>query len=101
MKTNRTAKRIMIIVCTMMVLFSYSAVAFAAPDEPIQAVNNLRDFIYTLLSAIGVIMLIWGGVQIALSLKSHDPSQRSNALLFIAGALIVLFIEPIITFIQS
>lgn len=101
MKTNKTVQTVMLIICTIAVLFSYSAVAMAAPDEPIKAVNNLRDFIYALLQAIGVIMLIWGGVQIALSLKSHDPSQRSNALLFIGGALIVLFIQPIVTFIQS
>lgn len=101
MMKNMAVRRIAIVTCTLMVLFSCSAVALAAPDEPIQAVNRLRDFIYSLLSAVGVIMLVWGGVQIALSLKSHDPSQRANALLFIGGALIILFIQPIVTFIQG
>ena len=98
---RRTIQRIAIIVCAMMVLFSFTAVAFAAPDEPLKVVNNLTEFLYTLLRALGVILLIWGGVQIALSLKSHDPSQRANAIYFIGGAIIVFAIQPIINFLQT
>ena len=97
----KMVKRLDIITCTLMVLFSFSAVAFAAPDEPIKVLNNLTDLIFTVLRAVGVILLIWGMVQIALSLKSHDPSQRANSILFIGGAILVFAIQPIVNFLQS
>ncbi|WP_330640871.1 glutamyl-tRNA amidotransferase, partial [Anaerovorax odorimutans] len=57
-----------------------TATAFAAKD-PIAVVNNLSTFIFGLIRAIGMILLGFGIVQIGLSLKSHDPSQRANGFL--------------------
>ena len=54
--------------------------AFAASD-PLTVINNLSDFIFGLIRAIGMILLGFGVVQIGLSLKSHDPSQRANGFL--------------------
>ncbi len=46
-----------------------SVTAFAASD-PITVVNNLSDFIFGLIRAIGLILLGFGIVQVGLSLKS-------------------------------
>ena len=64
-----------------------SVTAFAAND-PIAVVNNLSDFIFGLVRAVGMIMLGFGIVQIGLSLKSHDPSQRANGFLTLAGGVV-------------
>ena len=58
----------------VLMLTVFSTTAFAAGDDPIQVVNNLSDFIFGLIRAIGLILLGFGIVQIGLSLKSHDPS---------------------------
>ena len=55
-----------------------SCVSFADGTDPITVVNNLSDFIFGLIRAVGIILLGWGIVQVGLSLQSHDPSQRSN-----------------------
>ena len=62
--------------------------AFAAGDDPLMVVNNLSDFIFGLIRAIGLILLGFGIVQVGLSLKSHDPSQRANGFLTLAGGVI-------------
>lgn len=67
-----------------------SVTAFAASD-PITVVNNLSDFIFGLIRAIGLILLGFGIVQVGLSLKSHDPSQRANGFLTLAGGIIITF----------
>lgn len=68
------------VVMAMTVVLGSSVTAFAAGD-PITVVNNLSDFIFGLVRAVGMIMLGFGIVQIGLSLKSHDPSQRANGFL--------------------
>ena len=75
------------IVCGM------SVTAFAASD-PITVVNNLSDFIFGLIRAIGLILLGFGIVQVGLSLKSHDPSQRANG-------VIITFAKEILTLITG
>lgn len=72
-----------------------SVTAFAASD-PITVVNNLSDFIFGLIRAIGLILLGFGIVQVGLSLKSHDPSQRANGFLTLAGGIIITFAKEIL-----
>ena len=68
---------------------------------PIQVVNNLSDFIFGLVRAVGMIMLGFGIVQIGLSLKSHDPSQRANGFLTLAGGVVITFAKEILTLITG
>ena len=58
---------------------------FAANEEPLTVINNLSDFIFGLIRAVGLIILGFGVVQIGMSLKSQDPSQRANGFLTLAG----------------
>ena len=77
-----------------------SVTAFAAND-PIAVVNNLSDFIFGFIRAIGMILLGFGIVQVGLSLKSHDPSQRANGFLTLAGGVIIVFAKEILTLITG
>ena len=74
--------------------------AFAAGD-PLTVINNLSDFIFGLIRAVGLILLGWGIVQVGLSLQSHDPSQRSNGFLTLAGGVIITFAKEILTLITG
>lgn len=68
----------------------------ATGGDPITVVQNLSDFIFSLIRAIGVILLGFGIVQVGLSLKSHDPSQRANGFLTLAGGIIIAFAKEIL-----
>lgn len=77
-----------------------TTVVFAA-DDPLQVVNNLSDFIFGLIRAIGMIILAFSVVQIGLSIKSHDPSQRANGFLTFAGGVVITFAKEILTMITG
>ena len=70
--------------------------ALAAETDPINVVNNLSTFIFGLIRAVGLILLGWGIVQVGLSLQSHDPSQRSNGFLTLAGGIVITFAKEIL-----
>ena len=86
-----------IILCLTM-LFVCGVTAFAA-DDPVAVVNNLSTFIFGLIRAVGLILLGFGIVQVGLSLKSHDPSQRANGFLTVAGGIIITFAKEILNLI--
>ena len=87
-------------VLSVALVLGCSVTAFAAND-PIAVVNNLSDFIFGLIRAIGLILLGFGIVQVGLSLKSHDPSQRANGFLTLAGGIIITFAKEILTLITG
>ena len=75
--------------------------AFAADGDPLAVVNNLSDFIFSLIRAVGFILLGFGILQVGLSLKSHDPSQRANGILTVAGGIVITFTKEILTLITA
>ena len=68
-----------------------------AADDPLQIVNNLSDFIFSCIKAIGIIILGWGVVQVGMSVQSHDASQRSQGFLCLFGGLLIAFAKEILT----
>lgn len=74
--------------------------AFAAND-PMTVVTNLSDFIFGLIRAVGLILLGWGIVQVGLSFQSHDPSQRSQGFLTLAGGIVITFAKEILNLITG
>lgn len=71
--------------------------ALAADTDPLSIVNNLSDFIFSCIKAIGVIVLGWGVVQLGMSIQSHDASQRTQGILCVFGGLLIAFSKEILT----
>lgn len=72
-----------------------------AADDPISVVNNLSNFIFGLIRAVGMIILGFGVVQVGMSLKSHDPSQRANGIMTLAGGIVITFAKEILNIITG
>ena len=75
--------------------------ACAAGGDPLTIVNNLSDFIFSVIKAIGIIILGWGIVQVGMSIQSHDASQRTQGLLCLFGGLLIAFAKEILTLIGA
>ena len=48
-----------------------------------------------------MILLFYGVVQLGMSLKGHDPSQRAQGLWTIAGGVIITFAKEILNLITG
>lgn len=102
MKMSKKTKKAFTIYCALVLMLTLCiTTAYAAGDDPLTVVNNLSEFIFGLIRAIGMILLGFGIVQIGLSLKSHDPSQRANGFLTLAGGVIITFAKEILTLITG
>ena len=70
--------------------------ALAAGSDPLTIVNNLTDFIFSIIKALGVIILGWGIVQVGMSIQSHDASQRTQGFFHLFGGLIIAFAKEVL-----
>ena len=101
MKMSGKTKRVFAVCCALALLLPLFTVPAYAANDPLTVVNNLSEFIFGLIRAIGMILLGFGIVQIGLSLKSHDPSQRANGFLTLAGGVIITFAKEILNLITG
>ena len=86
---RKNAKRAVAVYLALLILLAFGSDTVYAANDPLKVVNNLSNFIFSLIRAIGMILLGFGIVQVGLSLKSHDPSQRANGFLTLAGGIIM------------
>ena len=100
MKLTRTQKNVFAIFCVIILTLAFAFPAMA-DDDPIAVVNKLSTFIFGLIRAVGIILLGFGILQLGLSLKSHDPSQRANGMLTIAGGIVITFTKEILNLITG
>lgn len=95
--TEKTARRILCLWSAFALgLTVFTGTAYADGD-PLTIVNNLSDFIFSCIKAIGIIILGWGVVQVGMSIQSHDASQRSQGFLCLFGGLVITFAKEILT----
>ena len=93
--------KILFIIGYVILLFVLQASNVFAADDPIAVVNNLSNFIFSLIRAVGMIILGFGVVQVGMSLKSHDPTQRANGIMTLAGGIVITFAKEILSIITG
>ena len=108
LRTQRRAKRVYAMLSGVALAAAFTVVPALAAEtggtaggDALTAVNNLSTFIFSLIRAIGLILLGYGILQVGLSFQSHDPSQRSNGILTIAGGIIIVFTKEILNLITG
>ena len=99
MKKHKNTARKLTAIWTALVLSAclFTVPAYATGADPLTIVNNLSDFIFSCIKAIGIIILGWGVVQVGMSIQSHDASQRSQGFLCLFGGLVIAFAKEILT----
>ena len=97
--TNLLRKTKIGLIAASVALTAMSTTVFAA--DPLATINSLSTFIFSAIKAIGLILLGFGIVQIGLSLKSHDASQRANGFLTFFGGVIIAFAKDILDLIMA
>lgn len=99
MKKIKTIRKVLFFAYITLVIVGNFATPVYAANDPVTVVNNFSEFMFGLIRAIGMILLGFGIVQVGLSLKSHDPSQRANGFMTVAGGIVITFAKEILNII--
>lgn len=99
MKKLKTIRKTLFITYVALIMVGAITTPIYAANDPVTVVNNFSDFMFGMIRAIGMILLGFGIVQVGLSLKSHDPSQRANGFMTVAGGIVITFAKEILNII--
>lgn len=95
-RSKTTSRRWLGIITTVILSVGLLTVSALADSDPLTIVNNLSDFIFSCIKAVGIIILGWGVVQVGMSVQSHDASQRTQGFLCLFGGLLIAFAKEIL-----
>lgn len=65
--------------------------------DALSAINNLSDFVFTIIRTVGLITVGWGVLQLGMSLQSHDASQRTQGILCVVAGIVIALVKEILT----
>lgn len=99
MKKLKSIRKTLFVAYVALIMVSAVTTPIYAANDPVTVVNNFSDFMFGMIRAIGMILLGFGIVQVGLSLKSHDPSQRANGFMTVAGGIVITFAKEILNII--
>lgn len=99
MKKTKTIRKVLFYAYTALILITSLTTPIYAANDPVTVVNNFSDFMFGLIRAIGMILLGFGIVQVGFIFKSHDPSQRANGFMTVAGGIVITFMKEILNII--
>ncbi len=97
-KSNKIRKAFTSIVITVVILTITIVPAFAAGDGVTDSLSKFNDLMFSVVRLLGTAACIWGLVEFAMSLQSHDASQKVRGLTILAAGFIVVFSKEILTF---
>lgn len=95
-RSKTTSRRWLCIITTVILSVGLLTIPALADSDPLTIVNNLSDFIFSCIKAVGIIILGWGVVQVGMSVQSHDASQRTQGFLCLFGGLLIAFAKEIL-----
>jgi len=81
------ARRITILVAMM--ILSTLSFALAAEVDPLAAINRLTTLITTIVSSIGVIVILYGALQWGLAHRQQNSAEESAAVNTVIGGVII------------
>ncbi len=91
---NKKIKTVYTVFCAMIMGVFLAPAAYAT--GPVEVVSNLTNVMFDLTRAAGIIILLWGIVQVGMAIQSHDAGQRSQGFLVLAGGAIICFAKEIL-----
>lgn len=95
------AASVSLTVPTLLPLTATGPAADTGIDEVDAMFDNLISFISGIVRIVGVALIIFGAVSFGIALANHDPGQRAQGLMSLAGGVVVFFAPSIIQFLQG
>lgn len=95
------AASVSLTVPTLLPLTATGPAADTGIDEVDAMFDNLIGFISGIVRIVGVALIIFGAVSFGIALANHDPGQRAQGLMSLAGGVVVFFAPSIIQFLQG
>ncbi|MDR1821186.1 MAG: formate hydrogenlyase [Oscillospiraceae bacterium] len=95
-KRNRRTKRLLVRIGTAAVMATLLTVSAFAADPVLPVLDNMTDFVFSLVRALGVIMTIAGFVLLAMSVFQQDPHHRAQGITALIIGIVITFTKEIL-----
>ena len=96
-KLNKSLRRTVTLIVTVLFILTVTVLpAFAAGDGVTDSLTKFNDLMFAIVRLLGIGACIWGVVEFAMSLQSHDGGQKTRGGTIFAAGLIVVFTKEIL-----
>ncbi len=97
-KLNKIIRRAVTLVVSVLLILTVTILpVFAEGDGVTDSLTKFNDLMFSIVRLLGIAACIWGIVEFAMSMQSHDGGQKSRGITIFAAGLIIVFAKEILT----
>ena len=96
MEKNRKKISLMKAESILFILLMQQRFVFAAADGVTGPINNLKDLMISIVSAIGACIVVWGGFEFGNAMQTRDGAAKSDEIQRIVGGLSMVVISQVV-----
>lgn len=86
-----------LVLTVLLVLPAFAAEGDGTTGDALGALDSLNTLIFGFIKAIGIGFAGFGVMQLAMSISSHDTSQRMTGLACVGGGVLMFFAKSILS----
>lgn len=95
---KRVMFRVLSVVCCFMLCVGVSLAAAPDKNALTTSLSRLKGIVEDIVTAVGMIMALFGVVQFGLSFQSHDPSQKAQGIMCFLGGVIIAIAPSLVSY---
>lgn len=94
-KKRPSPLRIALPIILIAVMLLTTSVVFAADPSAENIIKEIVDVLFTIARYIGIILLAWGMISLALAFKNEDADSKSRSVLLIVVAIALIALKTL------
>ena len=64
--------------------------------DPLAVIGTIAGYLLSILQAVGLVFIVWGGFQFGMAMKDEDAASKSKAILVLVAGIIMVGLKAVL-----
>lgn len=64
--------------------------------DPLSVIGTIAAYLLSILQAVGLVFIVWGGFQFGMAMKDEDAASKSKAILVLVSGIVMVGLKAVL-----
>lgn len=64
--------------------------------DPLAVIGTIAGYLLSILQAVGLVFIVWGGFQFGMAMKDEDAASKSKAILVLVSGIVMVGLKAVL-----
>lgn len=73
-----------------------SGITVKSDIDPLAVIGTIAGYLLSILQAVGLVFIVWGGFQFGMAMKDEDAASKSKAILVLVSGIVMVGLKAVL-----